>query len=127
MSAIEPAIRTPGQAVYEIVPGLEGEAIEVDDRWAVRNIVAIFVWNEEQVGRRSNPDAAKAERNTAETMPFVEEDFSFIEPAISIFVGKNDNAIAISIFPVGIGEAFDDPKASAIIEIERDRLHHVGF
>src|SRR3954470_3886650 len=48
VASVEPAIRPPCQTVHEVVTGLEGKAVQMNDRRTVRAIVAIGIRNKEE-------------------------------------------------------------------------------
>src|SRR5258706_4962340 len=125
MAAVKPAIRAPGQSVYQVVSGLERKTIEMHDRRAVWHVVSILVRKEKQFRRRSHPHAAKSNHNATEPMPFFEENFPLIESPVPVLVGENENSVAVRRFPFWIRKDFDHPNPPAIVEVECNRLHHV--
>src|SRR4051794_33929755 len=43
---VKPTIRPPGQAVHEIVPGLERKSVQVWHGGTIRHVIAILIGNE---------------------------------------------------------------------------------
>src|SRR5262249_35987950 len=61
LTAVEPAVRPPGERVGDGVGVLHAEAAQEDVRIIVGDIVAVTVGVEEEVGRLEDEDAAVAE------------------------------------------------------------------
>src|SRR5262245_19387682 len=128
VAAVQPAVRTPGEAVDEVVPALLiAEPIEQDVRLAVRLVIAIAVAEEIEMRRRHDPDPAKANLDAGDVaQPFV-EDLTRISAAIAIRVFEDDDAILTGRLPGAIVERLGNPQPAAIVDAERDRLHDVRF
>src|SRR6185436_13990642 len=60
-------------------------------------------------------------------MAVLEEDFALVELSVAVLVGENDHPVLVFVFKFRIGESLDHPDAAAIVKIECDRLHDVGF
>jgi len=74
-------------------------------RRTVWDIVPVPVWNEQQLRGRSYPDAAKSERDTAQTPAFIVENLPFIEAASPSLLAASGNffpGVAVS-FQTGTG------------------------
>src|SRR5205807_2434212 len=62
VTRVEPAVRSPGEAVGEVVPALLiTEPVEDHARLARRLVIAVAVGNEPEVWRRHDPHAAEAD------------------------------------------------------------------
>ena len=60
MSPIKPAVRSPLQPVDDVVTHpVVVETVEHHLRLGVRYVVAVAVWNKQDIGRAGCPDAAK--------------------------------------------------------------------
>jgi hypothetical protein len=130
VAAIEPAIRSPGETVEDVVPGLlDIPTVKDDDRRAIRLVIPIAIRDEDEIGSTAQPDAAEANSDARKIRSFVIEDGAAIETAIAIGILEDHDAVRafLSGGPVGIRQAFDDPKPPAVIEGKRDGLHYVGL
>ena len=104
-------------------------AVELDNRLTVGPVIAVAIRDEEQVGRRADPDAAEAELDPGEVGPLVEKDRPPIEPAVVVGVFKDQDAVLAlrSSEPDRIGIILDHPEPSPVIDGHGDRLDDVGF
>ena len=60
MSPVKPAVRSPLQPVDDVVThAVVVETVEHHLRLGVRYVVAVPVWNKQDIGRAGCPDAAK--------------------------------------------------------------------
>src|SRR5438045_783280 len=70
--SVKPAVGAPLEPIDDIVPhGRRVEAVEHDNRLAVRDVVAIGIGNEQQVGGAQRPDPAEADFDAGQFLPFV--------------------------------------------------------
>ena len=83
MTTVKPAVRSPRQTVDQIVSRFESEPVEVYDRRTVRSIISIFGGEEKQLGRRSHPNPAEADRNPAQPVALVKKNLPFVEPPVA--------------------------------------------
>jgi len=130
VATVEPAVRSPGETVDDVVFRLETPAVEQDFGRAVRNVVVIAVGNENQLRRGAEPDAAETERDAGKIAALIEEDVPGVEATVAIAVFENDHAVvagkAVGL-PIRVRQTLDHPKAPAIVGGHRDRLNHVRF
>ena len=114
-----------------VVFGRGFKAVENDFGLAVGNVVAVLVGNKEQPRQGDEPDAAEADFDAHELLHVVAEDFSLVGAAVAVFVVQNDDAVAQrEVKPggaVGVGVAFGDPQAAAVVPGHRHRVLHIGF
>ena len=129
MSAVEPAVGAPAQAVDDIVPHLVGvEAIEDHFGFAVGFVVAVFVGEKEDVRRTRGPHAAEAQLDAGELAGAVPKYFSFIKDTIMVGVLQNDDAILeleLEVcFALRVGVALGHPQPAAGVPRHVDGLLH---
>ena len=130
MTAIEPPVRSPGEAVDDVVLGFEAPAIEHDLGRTVWHVVVIAVGDENQFRSGAEPDAAEPEGNAGEIPALIEEDVFRVEPAVSIAVFQDDHAVMAGdaiCLPLRIRETLDHPEAPAFVGGHRNRLNDVWF
>ena len=126
--AVEPAIRAPDEVVQGLVGVVALPTVEHDLRFAGRlGLVAFLDRDEEQVGRRAEPDAAEAHGDTARERGLVPEDRLLIEGAGALGVLEDDDAVLGYARAGGVVGAFDDPEAAAIIDRVGDGLDDLGL
>ena len=128
LRAVEPAIRAPDEVVQGLVGVVALPAVEHDLRFAGGlGFVAVLDRDEEQVGRRAEPDAAEADRDPAGEGGLVPEDGLLIEGAGTLGVLEDDDAILGHARTGGVIGALDDPEASAVIDGVGDGLDDLGL
>ena len=125
--AVEPAVRTPDEAVERLVRVVEAPAIEQHDRLA-RLIVGVLR-DEEEFRRRADPDAAMADLDARDEVESVLEDRDLGVTAVLLHVFQNQDAIGAGTIGtlLRVGHPFHDPEAAAFVEAHRDRLDDLGF
>ena len=154
VATVEPAVRSPGERVQDLVRvGAVVPSIQ-QDLWSAAGprVVPIADGDEHQVWRRANPNAAETDLQSADQVEVLQKHSAFVElvvpvgvledkysvcPAKDIFelFGSGFAAIRAAGPVVGrripaatwIGVALGDPDPPAIIETEGDRLSHVRF
>ena len=111
--------------------GFEVEAVQKDLRRAVRNVVAVLVRKEEQVGGAKSVDAAIADFDAREPHTLVPKDGALVEPAVLVGVFEDEDAIAQRGVPpvrvLRVSVTFRDPESAARIPRHRDGLLHIGL
>jgi hypothetical protein len=131
VEAVEPAVRSPGETVEDVVLRTKVPSIEHHFGRAIWCVVPIAVRHEEQLRDGAEPDAAEADLDPAQVAAIRQEHFFFVKAAVVVFVREDGDAVLRGFradgHPVGVGEALDDPEAAALIESESDGLHHVGL
>src|SRR6266540_1453040 len=95
-AAIEPAVRAESQAIGEGMVHIRRtrEAVEQNFWRAIRHIVAIAVGNKTQLRRTHRPHAPVPDFDAGEHLQFVGEYFSRVEPAVTVLVFEDEDAIA---------------------------------
>src|SRR4051812_42351753 len=93
VGAVKPAIRPPCEAIRATVRILETKAAQRNFRWAVRYIVAIFVWVEEQIRRVQDPHTASAADDTARDVQGGKKIFCLVEYTIPSRALENFDAV----------------------------------
>ena len=129
VAAVEPAVGAPDEGVESFVGVLPAPAVEEHPRLAVGDVVAIGVGDEEEVGGRTDPHAAEADREAADEVQAVFEDLAGIEPMVAVGVLEDQDPVA-GLFrrdSLRIGIGLGDPQPPAVVEAHRDRLTHVGL
>ena len=149
LAAVEPAVRSPHEAVGDGMRVLEPEAREAHLGRSVRHVVAVAVGVEEQIGRVHHPHAAAADDHGVGHVEPVEE---YLVPvvhavAVGVLVDRDDVGAAVVagrgrrhlvvvgaiIFVaaehlqaggVGVLTILGDPEAAASVEAEVGRLRH---
>ena len=130
---VEPAVRSPAQAVREVVVVVlrDRETIEHHLRRAVRHIVAIGIRDEEQLRRAHQPDAAAPDLHAGQHLHLIGEDLARLGHAVAVLVLEDDDAIAQpEIEPqlaLGVGVVLRDPHPPARIPRHADRVLHLGL
>ena len=127
--AVEPAVRTPEEAVQRLVRVLVTPAVEQHLGRAVGFVIVVAVGNEEQLGRGADPDAAEADLDATDEIEALRENLLRFEDAVAIGVLEDEDAVlalAGGLF-VRVAVGFRDPDAAAVVEREGDRLVDVGF
>ena len=116
VTAVEPAVGAPDEAVERFVGVFVAESVEEDsgtgwdvfwrrkhwrdasatrpDWFAVWLIVGVFVGNKEEIGGGTDPDAAEAEFQAADEVEAFVEDGAFVEGAVEIGVFEDEDAVA---------------------------------
>ena len=126
--AVEPTVRTPDEVVQGLVGVVAHPAIQHDLRFASRlRFVAILDWDEEEVGRRAEPDAAEADGDTAGEGGLVPEDRLLVEGAGTLGVLEDEDAVLGFTGAGRVIGALDDPEAAAVIDRVSDGLDDVGL
>ena len=95
VTAVEPAVRTPGEGVQCLVRvSVVIPAVEENLRIA-RGFrrVAVLDWNEHEVGRGAYPYAAEAELQSADQIQVIEEHRAPIEFAVAVGVFEDQDAV----------------------------------
>src|SRR5262249_37085401 len=93
VTAIEPTIGTPAKSVERLMRIFVMPAIEQNLRLARWFVLAFFHRHEHQVGRSSDPDAAKADFQPADKIQSFHEDSPLVKFANALGVLKDHNAI----------------------------------
>ena len=132
VSAVEPAIRSPFQAVGEIVADVFAlETVEHDDGIAVGHVVTVAVREKKKIRRTQRPDAAEADFEARENLRAVPEHGAFVEASVAVGVLENHDAIPQRAVEAdlgfGVGVVLGDPETAARIEGHGDGILHVGF
>ena len=129
VAAVEPAVGSPIERVQGLVRVVVSPAVEQHLRRSVGLIVAVCVGNEEQFGGRADPYASEADLDAADEVELLDEDLAGVEVPVSVGVFEDQNAVlgvARGDF-VRIRVRLRDPKAAAVVDRERNRLHDVGL
>ena len=132
MPTIKPAVRPPLQTVNDVVPHrVLIPTVEHHDRRPIRFVVAVLVWEEQQVRSGQRPHTAEADFDTRQLVNPAGKDRSLVRFPVAVRILKNHDAIAligIEIqFAFGIGVVLGDPQPTALIGRDRDGLLHVRF
>ena len=126
--AVEPTIRAPDEVVQGLVGVVALPAVEHDLRFAGGlGLVAVLHRDEEQVGRRAEPDAAEAHGDAAGERRLVPEDRLLVEGAGALGVLEDDDTVLGHARAGGVIGAFDDPEAAAVIDRVGDGLDDLGL
>ena len=128
VAAVEPAVRPPVESVERLVCVVVAPAIEEHLRLARRRRrVPIRHRHEIQIRRSPEPHAAVADFDAADEVQLIEKNGPFIEAMIAVRVLENEHAVlALALFrPVRVSHPFHDPRPSALIEAEGNRVHDV--
>ena len=125
--AVEPAIRTPDEAVERLVRVVEAPAVEQHD-WLARLVVRVLR-DEEKFRSRADPDAAVADFDAGDEIESVLEDRDLGVTAVLLHVFQNQDAIGAGTVGtlLRVGHAFHDPEAATFVEAHRDRLDDLGL
>jgi hypothetical protein len=94
VTAVEPAVGAPDEAVEGFVGVFVAPAVEEPDWLAVWLVVGVFVGNEEEIRRGTDPDAAEAEFQAADEVEAFVEDGAFVERAVEVGVFEDEDAVA---------------------------------
>ncbi len=152
LTAVEPSIGSPGEAIGDGVGVLESKAREAYLGWAVRDVVAVAVGVEEQVGRVHHPHAAVARHGSRGEVEAVDEDRVTVVAAVGAggFVDGDDVGAAVVVrrggwdlvvmgaivlvageHPdagrVGVLPGLRDPEPPAVVEGKVEGLGDGGF
>ena len=76
MSAVEPAVGPPFQAVEKIVFRFSGPAVEDDFGRSIGDVVSVRIRDEKQLRRIAEPDPAESDLKTARVIALIPEDFA---------------------------------------------------
>ena len=126
--AVEPAVRTPDEVVQGLVGISALPAIEHDLRFAGGlGFVAILHRDEEQVGRRAEPDAAEADGDAAGEGGLVPEHRLLVEGAVALGVLEDEDAVLGHARAGRVVGTLDNPEATAVIDGVGDGLHDLGL
>ena len=130
VASVEPAVRSPAQAVHDVVADGAGvPSVEQDFGCGVGDVVAVFVGDEEQIRRARRPHAAEAEFDGSEAFRLVPEDGALVETPVVIHVFQDHDAVAelrvVIHFALRIRVALRNPEPPARIRGDRDRLLHI--
>ena len=124
---VEPAVRTPDEAIERLVRVMEAPAVEQHDRLA--GLIVGVLRDEKELRGRADPDAAVTDFDARDEIETFLEDRDLGVRAILLYVLEDQDAVGA--LPVRtllrIGHAFHDPKTAAFVEAHRDRLDHLGF
>ncbi len=115
VAAPEPAVGPPLEGIEQVVLGIDVPAVELDDRRSVGPVVAVAVGEEEQVGRRADPDAAGPQLDAGVVRPLVVEDGAAVEAAVAVGVLEDQDAV-LAVRPAQpdrIRRVLDDPEPAA--------------
>ena len=77
MATVQPAVRSPDEAVQGFVAIVVAPAVEEDLRRAIGFVIAVLVRDEREVGRGSDKDAAKADSDAGAEGELVGDIFLF--------------------------------------------------
>ena len=151
LAAVEPAVRAPGERVGHRVGVLHAEAAQQHLRVAVRDIVAVAVRVEEQVGSCSTntppwPNAkplarfspvTKSEPSARLGGPVGIEDGEPVGPFRPVRRRLGDAVVdrariaidldSLQTRRVRVLQILHDPEPAAVVEVDRDRLAHCWF
>ena len=124
VAAVEPAIGAPGEAVQGLMGVLHRPTIE--HHLGLARAILRVLGDEEQFGRRADPDAAVADLDAAHEVEAFEEDRALGVRAVAVHVLEDEDAVAPLALAAlaGVGHTLDDPETAAFVEAHRDRLHH---
>ena len=123
LAAVEPAIRAPVKAVQGLMAIADAPAGQAHlDVVHVRTIVAIAIRDKEQVGRRAEPEAIKADRDGGGEGDALGEDFLLIRDTVPIGVLEDDDAAVARVgkptLAALVVAVFGDPETSLVIPAE---------
>ena len=130
MASVEPAVRTPLQAVDDVVSDrLRVETVEHHDRLTIGDEVAVGIGNEEQLRRTGHPDAAVTDRDRGEAFALVPENGAFVRLPVAVRVLEDGDPVVQLEVPAarvfGEGVTLRDPEAALLVEGDPDRLTHL--
>ena len=66
--------------------------IEDNFRLAVRHVIPVAIWNEQEIRWRTNPDPAKSQGKAAREKDLVFKDFPGVKDTVTIRVFQNDDS-----------------------------------
>ena len=124
IAAVEPTVRSPDQAVHDVVLSLERPAVE-DRLLRPLGSVRVAGGNEHQPRRRAEPDTAKAQLEARQVGRVVAEDLALVKVPRIFAVAEDQHAIVPLGRPVRVRIALGDPQPAAIVGREADRLRDV--
>ena len=130
VASVEPAVRAPAEAVHEVVPhGAGVETVEQHDRFAVRDVVAVFVREKKELRRGQHPHAAEADLDAGEPLHLIRKDRALLGAAVVVRVFEDDDAVALPQIEADLGLAirvvFRHPQPPARIRGHADGLLHL--
>ena len=152
LAGVQPAVRTPSQAVGHRVRVLETESFEQNDRVRVGDVVVVLVGIEQQVGRVEHEDAtASAGEGTGDVQP-VDKRLVLVQYAVAVGVlvdrdlvssadpvgGRQRHLVvdgpqvlvaADHLQPGGIGvlRVVEDPQPASFVPVDEQRLTDQGL
>ena len=132
-AAVEPAIGAKAETVGEVVVVRlgHGEAVEHDFGFAIGDVIAIAIWNEEHLRRAHEPHAATTDFDAGEHLHVVCENFARLGDTVPVLVFENDHAVLQSeveaLRTLGVGVVFCHPHAPLCIPSHADGILHIGF
>ena len=124
---VEPAVRTPDEAIERLVRVLKTPAIEQHDGLA--GLVISILRDEEKFRSRADPHAAVADFDARDEIEAILKDRDLGVGAVLLHVFQNQDAIGAGTIGalLRVGHAFHDPEATSFVETHRDRLDDLGF
>lgn len=93
VAAVEPAVGSPGETVGNRMRVLNAEALQVDNRVGIGNVVLIGVGIEHQIRRRHNPHAVAIECDRSRNIQTFDEDLMLVVMAVVVGIGVNADAV----------------------------------
>ena len=93
VAAPEPSVRRPFQGIEHVVLGLGVPAVQHHNGRAVGPVVPVPIGNEEEVGSRTDPDAAEAQLDSREIRSLVVENRAAIESAVAIGILEDQDPV----------------------------------
>lgn len=129
VATVKPSIRPPVECVESFVRVLVSESIEKNLRLGVRDIVAVCIGDEHEIGSGADPNTAEAYFESTDKVKAFDELFSRVEDPVMVGVFKDDDLIEALAFggSFGIGVGFCDPEATFMVEGHCDGLVDFGF
>ena len=149
LRGVEPAVRSPAQAVHDRMRVFETEAFEMHHRISVRHVVVILVGIEQQVRRIQYPDSAAPFHARRRDVQPIDERLVLVEHAVAIGVFVDGDLVTslhatrrrfgnlvIDRAPEVVAahgrqagrrrvlQILHDPHPAAFIEVQEDRLAH---
>src|SRR5262249_18838043 len=129
VTAVQPAIRAPAESVERLVRVLPAPAVEQHLRRTGWFVLAVLDRHKQEVRRRPDPDAAKADFETADQVQVLHEHGALVKGAGAGGVLEDDDAVlrlrlgAANGVAVGLGH----PNTAAVVQTKRDWLMDVGL
>ena len=127
--AIEPSVGPPGERVEHLVRVVVSPAVEHHLRRPGGTILSLDDGDEQQIRRRSDPDAAEPHLNRAEEIQVFHEDLPLVESSVAVGVLEDENPVSPLAFGCahGIRMRFSDPQPAAVVVGKRDGPHDIGL